>query len=494
MTTVPKNAIIHCNYTRCFPFAQVYSFIWGGNMKFMKGLGKVLCFLLAVILLSSSVFVSAEQDFDNSIANGCHTLDAVFPLLSSAALSNTESAILYETNSDTLIYAWNPDEIQSPSSLTKLVTAIIAIEQADLSETVVADGSTLSSISQDAVSAGIQAGEEISLLDLLYCMLVGSANDAAAVIAVHMDGSINQFAQRMNAFITSIGCTSSNFTNPHGLHDNSQYTTARDAAKVLAYASKNETFSKLIGTKDYTVPATNKRGERNLSTNNYLINRTVMSTYYDARVTGGRTGVTNDGKRCVAATARQGTMNLISVVMGCRSTYSSGGATSIFGGFPETTALLDRGFHGLSTVQVLHPGQVLKQYPLANADADLYIGVQESYKAVLPYGVGTNDLRYVFEESGPMVAPVEKDAPLGIVNVYYGSNCIASAPLFALNAVYILQEDLITDRAEDPKDGPSTGLILVVIAVAFVLVLLFLRYSKKFRKIVGRKRRRRRRV
>ncbi len=462
-------------------------------MKIMKGFGKLLCYILALAMLMAPVSVFAEEDIDNSIINGCNTLDGANPLLGSSPINNTEAAILYETNSDTLLYALNPDQRMSPSSLAKLVTAIVAIEQADLDEVAVADELTLSLIPWDAVSVGLQPGEEMPLLDLLYCMLVGSGNDAAAVIAVHIDGSMEKFAERMNAFVTSIGCTSSNYTNPHGLHDDDQYTTARDAAKLLAYASKNETFAKLIGAKDYSVPQTNLKGERILTTNNYLISRATMSVYYDSRVTGGRTGVANDGTRCVAATAKKGSMNLISVVMGCRNIYS-GGSISTFGGFPETTALLDMGFQGLRTVQIFHSGQVLKQYPMANADANLFIGVHDSYKTVLPNGVDTDDLRFVYHETGIMAAPIEKGAPHGTVDIYYGSNCVASAPLFSLNKVDILQGDIITDRVEEESDGSSMGIILVIVAILFIAAFLFLRYNKKIARIIHKRRRRKRNI
>lgn len=461
-------------------------------MKITEGIGKLICFVLAVILAISPVYVFAEENEDLSISTGCHTLDGTIPLLGSEAINNTETAILYEVNTDTLLYSLNPDQRMDPSSLAKLVTAMVAIEDTDLSEMVVADELTLDAIPWDAVSAGIQAGEEISMLDLLYCMLVGSGNDAAAVVAVHIGGSIDKFAQRMNAFMSSIGCTNSHFTNPHGLYDEDQYTTARDIAKLMSYATKNETFVELIGAKDYVVPATNKRGERNLTTNNHLISRSVMSVYYDSRVTGGRTGVSGDGTRCLAATAKQGSMNLISVVMGCRNIYGPGGSISTFGSFAETGSLLDKGFQGLRAVQILFPGQVLKQYPLANAEANLYIGVHDSYKTVLPTGIDTNDLRFVYQETGILAAPIEKGTPFGIVNVYYGSNCIASAPLYTLNKVDVLQNDLITDRHETPTDRLSAGTILVIITVVFIIILLLLRYSRKFKRLVGKKRQRRR--
>lgn len=463
-------------------------------MKIMKGLGKATCCLLVILLLINPISVFADQSEDLSVSNGCHTLDGTTPLLGTGELSNTQTAILYEVNSDTLLFSLNPDQRMDPSSLAKLVTAMVAIEDSDLTEMVVADELTLDTLPWDAVSAGIQPGEEIPMLDLLYCMLVGSGNDAAAVIAVHLGGTMDKFAQRMNEFMTSLGCTNSNFTNPHGLYDEDQYTSARDIAKLMSYATKNETFVKLIGAKDYVVPATNKRGERVLTTNNHLISRSVMSVYYDSRVTGGRTGVAGDSSRCLAATAKQGSMNLISVVMGCRNIYASGGTISTFGSFPETSSLLDIGFQGLRAVQIFSPGQVLKQYPLANADANLYIGVHDSRKSVLPSGVGTDDLRFIYQETGTLAAPIQKDTPFGTVSAYYGSICVATAPLYVLNKVDVLQNDLITDRHEPPEDGWSTGVVLAMLAIVFAIALLFLRYSKKFKRIVGKKRQRRRRT
>ena len=304
---------------------------------------KVLYILLAFLFVLQPQIAKAEQEDDLSVLNGCNTLDAEYPLLGSDALPNTEAAILYEVNTDTLLYSWNPDGKMSPSSLTKLVTAIIAIEQGDLTETVTANAKTLDTIPWDAVSVGIQPNEEITLLDLLYCMLVGSGNDASSVIAAHFDETEAAFAARMNTFVESIGCTSTHFTNPHGLHDSAQYTSARDVAKILAYATKNETFVKLLGARNYSVPETNLHSERHLTTGNHLMSKASMSLYYDSRVTGGRTGVTNDNKRCMAVTAEKGNMMLISVVLGCRDSFGSGGSVSNFGSYPETISLLDMG-------------------------------------------------------------------------------------------------------------------------------------------------------
>ncbi len=461
-------------------------------MKIMKLFYKLICLLLALIMFATPAYADEEQGFAGN-TDDSSTLDSLQPLLGSARIANTDAAILYEVGTDTLLYGWNIDQSVYPSSLVKLATAIVAIENADLQADVTATADVLSAIPSGAVSVGLQDGEQMKLIDLLHCMLVGSGNDAAAVIANYVGGSEEAFVEQLNAFAKEVGCIATNFTNAHGLHDVNQVTTARDMAKIIAYAIDNETFLELICTAKHTVPATNLRAERNLTTNNYLITRSGMEIYYDARVKGGRTGVTNDGKRCVASVAEKGNMQVISIVLGCWTTYHPNG-TSIkkFGGFPETTELLNRGFQGMQAVQIFHPGQILKQYSINNGANDLYLGIKEARSTVLPAGVKTQDLRYIYEEAGILAAPLQKDSAFGKVKVFYGNNCVASAELYVMNAVPVYEENAITDRYKDASQGFQAWWILVIVLILFVIALLILRYSKKFRKIAKRNARRRR--
>ena len=179
----------------------------------------------------------------------------------------------------------------------------VMFENGDIETVVTVREDVLSTVPYDAVSADLTAGEEMTLGDLIGCMLVGSANDAAAVIAENLAGSQAAFVARMNLRAQELGCTGTQFTNVHGLHDKEQYTTARDIARILAKAVENEAFCDAFGAVYYTVEPTNKADVRYLSTENYMMNDDMDVNYYDTRVTGSRTGVNNDYTRNVASVA-----------------------------------------------------------------------------------------------------------------------------------------------------------------------------------------------
>ena len=206
---------------------------------------RYLCSFLSVALIFSglSTVCLAESDDSASVVSGCHSVDASSTYLgASQIVDNVQAAFVFEVNSDTLMYAHNPDLQVYPASLVKVMTALIAVEQGNLEETIVVDEDTLSTVPYDAVSVELQPGEAISLNELLYCMMTGSANDAAAVIAEHISGTQDAFVQKMNEYAQSLGCTATQFTNVHGLHNEQQYTTVRDLARILSAAVKNEQF------------------------------------------------------------------------------------------------------------------------------------------------------------------------------------------------------------------------------------------------------------
>lgn len=468
-------------------------------------LKRILCFLICTVLLVSLFSVTACATEDTmqqaSVSQGSHTLDASKSLLGDGRLvSNTQAALLYEVNTQTLLYGYNADERMHPSSFVKLMTLLIAIEEGNLEEIITIKQEVLDTVPGDAMVVGLKAGETMNLQDLLYCMMVGSGNDAAAIIADAVCGSQSAFVDRMNAYAQQLGCNNTNFTNVHGLHHNDQYTTARDAAKIIEQGLRHDLFRLIIGTSVYTVSANDVSAERRLVTNNYLISTNVMEIYYDYRVTGGRTGKANDGTRCIAAVAEAGNMELISIVMGCRSVYENDGYTErVYGGFPETTKLLDNGFNGFRGVQLFHQDQVMRQYSVMGGNANLFLGASTDAYTVLPSGVSLEDLTFVYQDtfSGayPSV-PIEKGQALSSVQVWYGDVCIGSAELHAMNGV-TEDVDMFVPSTHPQAKMPWWAWLLIiagVLAAAFVLFVLALRYIPSFRRVVfgGHRRYRRR--
>lgn len=464
----------------------------------MKNNSRFLCFIsifLVISMLVTPVFGQTDPTYDTAPESedlsvyGCFSTDATDSFLGSDQLiKNAKSVFLYELNTQTLMYAWQPDVALPPSSFVKILTAIIAIENGNLDSAVTVTESALADLPASAVSVDLLANEVLTLRDLLYCMLVGSANDAAAVIAQYIAGSQTAFTEMMNAFAKELGCTGSNFTNPHGLHDPQQMTTARDTAKILEYAMKNETFRTVFGATEYTVAATNKSPERYLVTGNYMMSTEEVEIYIDERVTGGRTGVANDSTRCLATVAKSGTMELMCIVMGAASVYEQGGnRIRSYGGYNETKSLLDTGFTGNSVFQILYDGQALLQYDIENADALLTVGPHANVSTVLPENVTMADLSLRYSEDGSKLrAPIAAGDKVCSVEIWHQGLRLAATDLYAMNNV----RDRSVVSEYEPEDGSLWACIAVIVLLALVIAaFVFMFATRRGRRVLQRLRR-----
>ncbi len=432
-----------------------------------------------------------------SVINGCHSLDAMYPVMGSQRIvENMDAGFLYDVEFDTVLYALNPDMPLYPASLVKMLTAVIALEKGNLEDKVVVRERAISSLANDAISIGLKPNEELSLKDLLYSMSVGSANDSALVIADHISGSVDAFVTEMNDFAKEIGCTGSVFTNPHGLHDAAQVVTARDMAKIVRRGLEHPEFLEAFSATYYNMEATNLSEGRHVSSNNYLIAPMDNSRLYiDLRVVGGRTGLTNDDARCIAAIAQDNDRTLISIVMGSRSKYSEDHKTTTHGGFLETTELLDLGFDNYKPLQVLYEGQIFRQCAVANGENEVVIGGRENAFTVLPNALTDADLTYRYlDEEGAFTAPVEKGQKLSSVQVWYGNICVADTELFAMSQVRMATPK--TDNAQNTDSGiwKSTLTVIGAIAGGLVLTVLGIRLVGKLRLAAVKRRGRRYRM
>ncbi|MBO5317278.1 MAG: D-alanyl-D-alanine carboxypeptidase [Oscillospiraceae bacterium] len=465
-------------------------------MKKYKLLRRILMIVVVFAVLTSYVFATETEEplQESASVSGCYSMDATQHLIGpELRIDNAKAAFLYETSSQTLMYALNPDVQLPPSSLVKIMTALLVTESGNLTDVITVQQSTLDSIPIGAMDADLQAGEIMPLGDLLYCMMVGSANDAAAVMAEHIAGSQSAFVSMMNTRAAELGCTATTFINVHGLHNDQQLTTARDVAKILSAAMENELFHAVFSTDSYTVPATNLSEERSLATSNYLQNK---PPYYDERVTGGRTGTANDGTRCLAATAGKDGMNLVSVIMGAESEIDEKtSGIKVYGGFNETKQLFDAGFTGYKPAQILFEGQVLTQRDVTDGENKVSIGPKVSVSTVLPAQVSSQDLTFRYEDGGSSTkAPVQTGDRITGVEIWYGDLCVAKTDLYALNDVRVGNSFTTGDNQYSGSGLLKTVLVIVGALVCFcILVLLTIRLSAKLRSYSARKRSKRRR-
>ncbi len=468
---------------------------------------KSLLFFLLFIILVSQFCVPAccspvDPDVtpvsaqDASVEFGCYTLDGKAPIMGSQQIiPNMTAAFLYDVDLETVLYALNPDMPIYPASFVKIMTALIAVERGNLSDMVTIKDRVIATIPRSAMTANLQPNEVISLSDLLYCMMVGSANDAASVIADHICGSQEAFVEEMNKKAAELGCKGTVFTNPHGLDEAQQITTARDVAKIINCAMQNPDFMTYFAEEYYVVPATNKYAERSLYTNNYLMYSVDnMRIYRDYRTTGGRTGLDDNGRRCVASTAEDKGRKLICVIFGAESVYDEEKKTTItFGGFKETSDLLTMGFEDYEPMQVLYEGQVFRQYQVSGGENSVVVGSAESAYSVLPVDASASELSFrYFDEDDAFVAPVEKGRKMSTVQIWYRNVCVAETELYAMSDVRLLSE-LPADK--EPLGNGSLwkdGLVAVaLIVVGLILLLLIIRCIGLIRMAILRHRRRR---
>ena len=229
----------------------------------------------------------------------------------------SNAAILYEVTSGELVYEKNGKQKAYPASTTKIMTALLALENCEMDEPVTVTRAALNTVSPGSSIAGLQNGEVLSMYEMLECLLVASGNDAASVIAVHIGGTVAQFVEMMNERSRELGCTSTHYTNPSGLHDEEHYTTAEDLLKVTVEAMKHPEFVEIVGSAQVTIPETNKVDHpRYFNNTNQLISQAVTSVNLYSKATGIKTGHTTPAGYCLVSSAENGDLSYIAIVLG----------------------------------------------------------------------------------------------------------------------------------------------------------------------------------
>lgn len=271
-----------------------------------------------VLALLCSVLPPARADF---------SVDAA-----AAAVMEIESGImLYQQDADVRVY---------PASLTKVMTALVAIENCSLDEMIPVHAATLEGLHPDSTTANLADGEVLSLRDLLYTMFLVSANDACLVVAEYIAGSVDAFVQMMNDKAAELGCTGTHFVNPHGLHDENHYTTARDLLRMAAAFYRSQTLMDIASTEYYDIPATDHNNRHELYTIIYIGSTLITPAYYYEGCRGIKTGSTSAAGRCLLTFCERDGLKVLAVVTGC-PTYVSHNGSDWAGHFAAMHDLLD---------------------------------------------------------------------------------------------------------------------------------------------------------
>lgn len=292
-----------------------------------------------------------------------------------------ESAIVMEASTGLILYEKNINEVHYPASITKILTTLLAIENSSMGEIVTFSKEAVFGVDLNSSRVGIDVGEQLTMQQCLYAILLESANEVACAVAEHVAGSVEAFAQMMNDRAKELGCQNTHFVNPHGLPDPEHYTSAYDMALITREAMKNETFRKIFNTRTYIIPPTNLQSEQRPLRNHHRF--VLKQDYFYNDCIGGKTGYTSKAKYTLVSVAKRGDLELICVVMRDDSNEHQ---------YTDTQKLFDYGFDNFSiyTIADLENSEILTESPFFTkynallSDSDSPIMTDEDGYLILP--------------------------------------------------------------------------------------------------------------
>lgn len=277
---------------------------------------------------------------------------------SSELTLTAESAILMDATTGKILYEKNSRTKQYPASITKLMTILLALEHGSLEDEITFSHDAVFSIEPGSAHIAIQEGEILTLEQVLYGIMLRSANECANAAAEYVDGSMEKFAEHMTARAKELGCENTNFVNANGLFDENHYTTAYDMALIAQELLKNETYRSMMSNTYYLIPPTNKQPEeRPLHGQHQMLNEN--SLYYYEPAEGGKTGYTVEAQNTLVTYAKQGDTELIAVVLKCNGAQH----------YVDTKTLFEYGFANYQTVKAF-----------SAADLTQNVAITETYK------------------------------------------------------------------------------------------------------------------
>ena len=340
---------------------------------------------------------------------------------------SADAALLISLDTGEVLYEKNADKKVYPASITKIMTTLLILESEkfdpDAKITMTKEALDLISGTGSVVSL-LAEGEEITQLDLIYFTLMKSCGDTSILAAIHFGGSVENFVAQMNAKAQELGLTGTHYQNPVGLHDEQNYTTARDTYVLTKLALENETFKEVCESTRYTVPATNMSGERVLSTTNRLQDNTT--NYYYQYAKGVKTGFTDEAGRCLVSTASYNGYNYMCLLFGCPVN-----ADRLYD-FVDSAELYRWAFNNFEFKKVADTSNPIAEIGVnLSLDTDFVsLYVEEGFVSVLPKDADDSTISIVPHPAAEAVdAPIKKGQVLGTADIIYAEQTIGTVNL-----------------------------------------------------------------
>lgn len=382
------------------------------------------------------------------------------------------SCILIEANTGKVLYEKNSNDVRFPASTTKIMTAILTVENCNLDDVATVSHNAVYSIPYDYTHASLKEGEELTIEQLLYALMIPSANDAAIVLAEHISGSVEEFAKLMNKRAEELGCKNTHFVNPNGIHSKYHTSTSYDLALMGKFAMQNSIIRKIVSTTQFTLPATNKysKTDRIFNNSNDLLN--TYSRYYYEGTTGVKTGYTGEAGNCIIASAKKNDFEVILVVLGGESTN-----TGLSQRYLDCKTLFDYAFNNYSLKTLNEKNAVLKQITVRGATEEtqnLNVLIKDKIEIFSENSADLSSLEPEITLDENLMAPISANSAIGKITYNYDGQTYSS--------------DLIAETQVLSSDFlPLLFRILLIFVVLYLLFLLLKKPKNKSKKTYKKK-------
>lgn len=417
------------------------------------------------VILSSLVFPVSAQNYLDDLQRdkGDKTVKL-----------NCKIDYMISLDDDSVIIEKNADMPASPASLTKIMTALIVLQNVkDLNKTAVVSHEAIESlVGTGSSNAGLKEGEELSIYDLLCCLLIPSGSDAASALARTVAGSEEKFVAMMNETANKLGCTNTHFDNAHGLDTETQKTTARDIVKITRAALEYPAFKTIVACNTYTLPATNMHDERQIVSTNFLISP-YRKTYYNKYCKGIKTGSTSIAGKCLVSYASKGGCEYLVVAMGGEQIDTDHDGITENQAFMDSNKMYDWAFSNLKFEVITQEGQFICSSPIKyNWKSDSVRLVAESeVLALVPQGNDSESVSFEpVDLPETLEAPISKGDPVCKAKIMYAGQQIGTAQLVSADDIHLnVSLFMITKLREMTK----TKLFIAIVIILAVLVLAY---------------------
>ncbi len=396
--------------------------------------------------------------------------------------AKAKAAILMDAETGEVLYELQSHEHNYPASITKVMTALLVLEAVDrgelrLDELVTASNTFGYDLEVGGTTQNIKEGEQMSVQELLYCVLVPSANEACNILAERTAGSIPAFVDRMNARAKELGMTDTHFVNAHGLHNANHYTSAHDVAVMTREALKHDVFATIVASRSHTVPATNLHAERKLSSTNALINPIYGGNYTYPKAIGVKTGSTSAAGKCLVSAAVNKGRTLICVILGAEEVETEDGGKDRRQ-FSESKRLLQWGFASFERKTLVDAKRPVREIPVElSADVtSVALKPQEDLAATLPTDMKPEDFQQditVYYDA--VEAPVAQGQILGEMTVRNGETVYGTVKLVA--AASAERSDFLWTLKQAKDFFSQTWVKVLLVALIVLSIVLILRFG-----------------